>query len=154
MKQDDNFYFNKKTIKSDKVYDYGTCWVFQPINPVVDGHLLVVNKIPTKDFSEDENIFAETSKIASRIISKTEGDFNLITSKGRAATQTVFHTHIHLVPRKIGDGLKLPWSNQHNKKHMRQQAIDCIELLKGFSKMTNEQKAIEELAGYVLELTA
>ena len=37
---------------------------------------------------------------------------NLITSIGAAATQTVFHLHVHVVPRHEGDGLLLPWSNQ------------------------------------------
>jgi histidine triad (HIT) family protein len=35
---------------------------------------------------------------------------NLITSKGSAATQTVFHLHVHLVPRQVDDGLPLPWT--------------------------------------------
>lgn len=38
--------------------------------------------------------------------------FNLITSCGKAATQTVEHLHVHLVPRREGDGLKLPWTGQ------------------------------------------
>lgn len=37
-------------------------------------------------------------------------EFNLITSSGRAATQTIDHVHVHLVPRRPGDGLLLPWS--------------------------------------------
>jgi len=37
---------------------------------------------------------------------------NIITSIGSAATQTVMHAHIHIVPRAEGDGLKLPWADQ------------------------------------------
>ena len=37
---------------------------------------------------------------------------NLITSVGAAATQTVKHLHIHIVPRHEGDGLHLPWTEQ------------------------------------------
>lgn len=37
-------------------------------------------------------------------------DANIITSKGSLATQTVFHLHVHLVPRAAGDGLPLPWT--------------------------------------------
>jgi histidine triad (HIT) family protein len=40
------------------------------------------------------------------------GDMNIISSKGPAATQTVFHLHLHLVPRTAGDCLALPWTNQ------------------------------------------
>lgn len=39
-------------------------------------------------------------------------DFNLITSSGRWATQTVKHLHIHYVPRRKDDGLTLPWTGQ------------------------------------------
>ncbi|MFE7574704.1 HIT family protein [Streptomyces sp. NPDC057521] len=37
------------------------------------------------------------------------GSYNLITSKGRAATQSVTHLHLHLAPRRNGDSLALPW---------------------------------------------
>jgi hypothetical protein len=37
---------------------------------------------------------------------------NLITSVGADATQSVRHLHIHVVPRREGDGLMLPWSGQ------------------------------------------
>jgi diadenosine tetraphosphate (Ap4A) HIT family hydrolase len=40
------------------------------------------------------------------------GAANFITSAGRDATQTVFHLHIHIVPRHAGDGLALPWTGQ------------------------------------------
>jgi diadenosine tetraphosphate (Ap4A) HIT family hydrolase len=38
---------------------------------------------------------------------------NIITSIGPAASQTVMHTHLHIVPRTEGDGLHLPWTGQH-----------------------------------------
>ncbi|MYX67350.1 histidine triad (HIT) family protein [Streptomyces sp. KhCrAH-43] len=43
------------------------------------------------------------------------GPMNLITSKGREATQSVFHLHLHLVPRAAGDGLALPWYSGRRK---------------------------------------
>lgn len=38
---------------------------------------------------------------------------NLITSKGDAATQSVLHLHVHVVPRQADDDLPLPWTPQH-----------------------------------------
>ena len=87
------------------------CYVFEPLNPVTPGHLLVVNKQHSDDFTDQTMRFAHTAKIAGDVAAEIGGDFNLITSKGSAATQTVFHCHIHLVPRRKGDGLKLPWTD-------------------------------------------
>lgn len=101
----------KNEIKSE-VFDFGSCWVFEPLNPVVEGHLLVVNKHHTEDFTDNQDVFAETCRVASSVAKLKGGDFNLITSKGKNATQSVFHCHIHLVPRKENDGLFLPWTNQ------------------------------------------
>lgn len=93
-----------------KLMELENCWIFEPLNPVVEGHLLVVNKKHSKDFTDNAKLFAETSEVASLVAKKIGGDFNLITSKGKNATQTVFHCHIHLVPRKEDDGLMLPWT--------------------------------------------
>lgn len=102
---------DREKIKSD-VREYENCLIFTPLNPIVPGHLLVVNKVHTGDFTSDYTIFGETCIVASKIANEIGGDFNLITSKGKCATQTVFHTHIHLVPRFENDGLALPWTNQ------------------------------------------
>ena len=42
--------------------------------------------------------------------------YNLITSCGRPATQSVPHIHVHLVPRTTNDGLALPWYSGKSKK--------------------------------------
>jgi histidine triad (HIT) family protein len=90
---------------------------FQPLNPVIEGHILVVPKRHVTDFAEDPKITARTMSYASRLAYWIGGDFNLITSKGAAATQTVNHLHVHLVPRTPGDGLTLPWTGQTPVDH-------------------------------------
>lgn len=85
---------------------------FRPLNPVAEGHILVVPKRHVTDFAEDPKVTARTMSYASRLAYWIGGDFNLITSKGAAATQTVSHLHVHLVPRREGDGLALPWTGQ------------------------------------------
>ena len=51
-------------------------------------------------------------EFAARWAEGQEDDFNLITSSGPAATQTIPHIHVHYVPRWPGDGLHLPWTGQ------------------------------------------
>lgn len=91
--------------------DYDNVIVFEPLNPVTPGHVLVVPKAHTPDVSEWPWLSAVVMAAVSNYIHETEiGDCNIITSKGKAATQTVFHLHVHIVPRREGDGLMLPWS--------------------------------------------
>ena len=90
----------------------GDMLVFEPLNPVTPGHLLVVPKTHVEDFASDPFVSAQAMGLAASIAAEQGGDFNLITSKGEAATQTVGHLHLHLVPRRAQDGLQLPWSNQ------------------------------------------
>lgn len=87
----------------------------EPLNPVVPGHRLVIPREHVKDFSEDPAVSARVMEYAARL-GKKMGDVNLITSKGKSATQTVFHLHLHLVPRRAGDDLALPWTGQGEKK--------------------------------------
>lgn len=86
-------------------------FVIEPIRPVVPGHVLVVSLYHVRDFAEDASFCGETMRAASLYAQAMGmGDCNLITSRGAAATQTVPHLHVHLVPRRPGDGLALPWS--------------------------------------------
>lgn len=64
-----------------------------------------------EDAAEEPYETARTVECASYHAKSQKQDFNLITSAGKAATQTVKHLHVHYIPRKEGDGLKLPWSD-------------------------------------------
>lgn len=79
-----------------------------PLNPVVDGHMLVLPREHVADFVADPKVSAATMLCAAELLAGM-GSYNLITSKGRPATQSVFHLHLHLIPREVNDGLSLPW---------------------------------------------
>lgn len=80
-----------------------------PLQPVVDGHTLVIPKEHVPDFTADPVVSANTMYRAAELMHWTPRPMNLITSKGREATQSVWHLHLHLVPRAANDGLALPW---------------------------------------------
>ena len=80
-----------------------------PLNPVTVGHLLVIPARHVPDFTADPEVAATVMRYAAEI---AEPPANVITSAGRDATQTVEHLHLHIVPRRYGDGLTLPWTGQ------------------------------------------
>jgi histidine triad (HIT) family protein len=80
-----------------------------PINPVTAGHILFIPRRHVSDFTANPEVSAQTMHDASLYAGTTGAALNLITSRGRAATQSVFHLHLHLVPRRKDDGLALPW---------------------------------------------
>jgi histidine triad (HIT) family protein len=82
---------------------------FVPLNPVVEGHTLIVPKVHVQDFAADPDVSAATMRRAAELMRWTDRPMNVITSRGREATQSVFHLHLHLVPRAENDGLALPW---------------------------------------------
>lgn len=84
---------------------------FEPLNPVTPGHMLFV---PREHCEHSHRIaVASAMQAAARYAMGRDEDFNLITSSGPAATQTIPHIHVHYVPRRPGDGLPLPWTTQH-----------------------------------------
>jgi histidine triad (HIT) family protein len=88
---------------------------FMDINPATAGHALVVPRAHSADLLEigPEDLSATTraaQRLARRMKDVLGADgINLINACGSAAWQTVFHFHIHVVPRYEDDPLKLPW---------------------------------------------
>jgi histidine triad (HIT) family protein len=84
---------------------------FEPLNPVANGHVLVVSRSHITDAAADPLTAGMAMQKAANL-ARNMGEANIITSIGAAATQTVNHFHVHVVPRSEGDGLALPWTNQ------------------------------------------
>jgi histidine triad (HIT) family protein len=82
----------------------------RPLNPVVDGHLLVIPRGHVDSALSDPAVTGLVAQRAAELGRLYGCDLNLITSIGSAATQTVRHLHWHVVPRVEGDGLSLPWT--------------------------------------------
>jgi histidine triad (HIT) family protein len=88
---------------------------FMDINPATRGHALVVPRNHVRDLVEiddgDLAAVAQAAKRLARIMPERLGadGVNLLNSCGQAAWQTVFHFHIHVIPRYADDPLRLPW---------------------------------------------
>lgn len=90
----------------------------RPLAPVTEGHVLVIPRTHVRDVGEAPAVSASTMARAAELAAKLPA-VNVITSRGTAATQTVFHLHLHVVPRRPGDGLPLPWTPQQERKGVR-----------------------------------
>jgi histidine triad (HIT) family protein len=88
---------------------------FMDINPATRGHALVVPRAHAADLLEvsDDDLEAcalAARRLAARIKERLGADgINLLNSCGSAAWQTVFHFHVHVIPRYDDDPLRLPW---------------------------------------------
>ena len=88
---------------------------FMDISPATRGHVLVVPRAHSADLldvaSEDlEAVAVASQRLARRAKERLAADgVNLLNSCGAAAWQTVFHFHVHVIPRYDDDPLRLPW---------------------------------------------
>ncbi|HEX2015918.1 MAG TPA: HIT domain-containing protein [Solirubrobacteraceae bacterium] len=88
---------------------------FMDIHPATRGHVLVIPRAHAQDLHhvspEDLDACARAAQRAARSARERLGadGVNLLNAAGPAAWQTVFHFHIHVIPRYEGDPLRLPW---------------------------------------------
>lgn len=88
---------------------------FMDINPATRGHALVIPRAHAQDLlsidsEELQAVIVASQRLAAVIKERLGADgVNLLNCCGSAAWQTVFHFHIHVIPRYSNDPLKLPW---------------------------------------------
>ena len=103
------------TVPSETIDSDERTVAFMDINPATPGHALVVPREHSADLMEIGEQDLTATMIAAQRLARRMKDvldpdgINLINACGAAAWQTVFHVHIHVVPRYEDDPLKLPW---------------------------------------------
>lgn len=96
-------------IPSDEVFANEDFVVIKDVNPKVEGHLLV---IPKKHY---DGLLDLNSDISGKVLDVVRSvvdeqgikDFNLVVNNGRVAGQLIDHFHLHILPRREGDGFGL-----------------------------------------------
>jgi len=103
------------SIPSHKVYEDDHCYAFLDIFPANRGHTLVIPKKHVKDIHEADaetyaHVAAAAKKVADLLAGKLGSEGTTIFQMSReAGWQTVFHLHMHVIPRWEDDGLHKPW---------------------------------------------
>ncbi len=88
---------------------------FMDISPATRGHALVIPREHSPDLLSVERedltaVVLAAQRLAGRMKERLGADgVNLLNSCGAVAFQTVFHFHMHVIPRYEGDSLRLPW---------------------------------------------
>lgn len=124
-------------IPSAKVYEDDHVYAFLDISQVTKGHTLVIPKEHTKDIYNTEpevaeQLFARVPKIASALKKTYEPiGLNILNNNEAPAGQSVFHLHIHLIPRYgEDDGFGAKWevhSEEYNTDQLQAIASEVHE---------------------------
>ena len=102
-------------IPSTRVYEDELAVAFMDIGQVNPGHVLVALKAHAESLYElDDAQAAAVQRAAARVARAIRAAFapqglSVYQANGKPAGQTVFHYHVHLVPRHEGDGMALTW---------------------------------------------
>ena len=116
--KDENCIFCKLAngeIPTATLYEDEDFRVILDASPASKGHALILPKEHYANLYElDDEVAAKALVLAKKMITKLTDllgcdGYNIVQNNGEAAGQTVFHFHMHLIPRYQGDGVELTW---------------------------------------------
>jgi histidine triad (HIT) family protein len=119
------------------VYQDDCCSAFLDHQPVNPGHTLVVPNRHASNLAElDEGEGSRMFRVAQRLAAvlrksgvRCEG-VNLQLADGEAAGQEVFHTHLHVIPRYVGDGFGLKFGPHYGNRPKRQELNEIADMIR------------------------
>lgn len=100
-----------------KVWEDDETLAFMDINPGNTGHALAIPKAHYPNlFETPADILAPTIATARRVARAVQAaiapdGINMVQANGEGAGQSVFHLHLHILPRRNGDGLTMNWGH-------------------------------------------
>ena len=122
-------------IPSKTLYEDDKFRVILDLGPATKGHALILPKDHYKNLYElPEDYAADAIKLAKKMMTQMtkklgcEG-FNLVQNNGELAGQTVFHFHMHMIPRYQNDGQTIGWKpgepTQEELEEIRKQIVEA-----------------------------
>lgn len=120
-------------LPSSKVYEDDKVYAFLDLGQVTKGHTLVIPKDHQKNIYElhpdtAQEVFAVVPKIARSIKEQFQPiGMNLLNNNEKAAMQSVFHFHVHLIPRYgSGDGFGMKWETHERTQEEMSQIAETL----------------------------
>ena len=119
-------------IPSATLYEDEDFRVILDLGPAARGHALILPKAHYADLCEiPEELAAKAMILAKKIVTagrkalRCDG-YNIVQNNGEAAGQTVFHFHIHVIPRYTGDNAGVTWTPGTLTEEDRQEITACM----------------------------
>ncbi|MCR4923475.1 MAG: HIT family protein [Lachnospiraceae bacterium] len=136
MKKDDCIFCKlaNGVIPTNVVYEDEEFTVIMDAAPATKGHSLVIPKEHFSDIYDiDEETLGKAFKLSKKMaVSMTDKlgchGFNIVQNNKEVAGQTVFHFHIHLIPRYNDDGQKIGWSPKSPSKEEQEEILNKIKI--------------------------
>lgn len=120
-------------IPSAALYEDEKFRVILDLGPASKGHALILPKAHYADIYEiPEDLAGEAYQLAAKMAKKMTAalgcdGFNIVQNNKEAAGQTVFHFHMHLIPRYAGDQVGLTWKTGTLTDEMKQEILDKVK---------------------------
>ena len=114
-------------IPANTIYEDEQFRVILDAAPASRGHALILPKEHYANLYEiDEEVAGNAMKLAKRLVTKMTDalkcdGFNLVQNNGEVAGQTVFHFHMHIIPRYKDDGQVIGWNPQESDPEVQAQ---------------------------------
>lgn len=119
-------------IPSKTLYEDDECRVILDLGPATKGHALILPKNHYANLfelpeNEAEHVMVVAKRMAGRMMGKLQCDgFNLVQNNGETAGQTVFHFHMHLIPRYKWDNQLIGWKPMQATQEELEETMNTI----------------------------
>ena len=134
-------------IPSYKLYEDELTYSFLDINPLSEGHCLV---IPKKKYTKIDEVPPATAKALGETVAKVANalkiatgchDYNVLQNNGKSAHQEVPHVHFHIIPKQSnGEGLGVTWksSKLENAEKVQKKITDALISLQDKNRLCRD----------------
>ena len=120
-------------IPSATLYEDENFRVILDLGPASKGHALILPKEHVADiYSIDEELAGKAFKLAKKITTRLKDvlgcdGYNIVQNNGEVAGQTVFHFHMHLIPRYEGDQVGITWKPGTLTDEMKNEILEKLK---------------------------
>ena len=121
-------------IPSATLYENGDFRVILDLGPATKGHALILPKKHAANIAEmPDDLLGRAASVAKKVaVAMKEGlscdGVNIVQNNGEAAGQTVFHFHMHIIPRYEGDNAGVTWTPGKLTDEMKEEILKAVKV--------------------------